>query len=203
MLLLLCFPPLLLLKNICVLADRNTLCRPLHTSYKINAFIKWTHVYTFDWCAQSMFACSRKWAFCPTWPQTEWWIIFFCAHGRSLQAVLVCCQYWRQSIWLQICFYLEKDVQSFVWNGVLQIFSYVSSCRSLIHFLHVYKHIYRVLWWHILGTKEGCIIHIASINPYVLLGTFSSTKGCCWVLIWPQLFLCFSKWNDFWWQILF
>ncbi len=41
------------------------------------------------------------------------------------------------------------------------------------------------------------------IIPYVLLGTFSSTKGCCWVLIWPQLFLCFSKWNDFWWQILF
>ncbi len=43
----------------------------------------------------------------------------------------------------------------------------------------------------------------ALFNPYVLLGTFSSTKGCCWVLIWPQLFLCFSKWNDFWWQILF
>ncbi len=43
----------------------------------------------------------------------------------------------------------------------------------------------------------------ALLNPYVLLGTFSSTKGCCWVLIWPQLFVCFSKWNDFWWQILF
>lgn len=48
-----------------------------HPSYKIEAFIKWTHMYIFDWCAQSMFTCSRKWAFCPTWPQTEWWIIFF------------------------------------------------------------------------------------------------------------------------------
>ncbi len=27
----------------------------------------------------------------------------------------------------------------------------------------------------------------------MLLGTFSSTKGCCWVLIWPQLFLCFKS----------
>ncbi len=51
--------------------------------------------------------------------------------------------------------------------------------------------------WHTAATQRQ------GINPYVLLGTFSSTKGCCWVLIWPQLFLCFSKWNDFWWQILF
>ncbi len=53
----------------------------------------------------------------------------------------------------------------------------------------------------VLFTRDGMMER--EINPYVLLGTFSSTKGCCWVLIWPQLFLCFSKWNDFWWQILF
>ncbi len=34
---------------------------------------------------------------------------------------------------------------------------------------------------------------ILELNPYVLLGTFSSTKGCCWVLIWPQLFLVFQQ----------
>ncbi len=75
-----------------------------------------------------------------------------------------------------------------------------------------------VLWLYIQGGVKFCL-HLEdvvvfrglgwgdewhfNVNPYVLLGTFSSTKGCCWVLIWPQLFLCFSKWNDFWWQILF
>ncbi len=34
-------------------------------------------------------------------------------------------------------------------------------------------------------------------------GSFRPLRGAVWVLIWPQLSLCFSKWNDFWWQILF
>ncbi len=91
-------------------------------------------------------------------------------------------------------FYRQVPGQTMLsWN----VFYHVMSCELLVKYIWYYS-IYSMLF-----SLDVFVFFSSYLNPYVLLGTFSSTKGCCWVLIWPQLFLCFSKWNDFWWQILF
>lgn len=114
-------------------------------------------MYTFDWCVQSMFTCSRKWAFCPTWPWTEWWIIFL--HSRKVIASRsgVMPVWDTVSVITDLFLYRERcSGCCVIWLCLVYASFFFFSHVFLIHSIHVYKHISRALWWHIFWTKELC-----------------------------------------------
>lgn len=154
MLWLLYFSPRLLLKNICVLPDRNALLCPFCTYifwyrsiYQMN-----THVHIWLMCAEHvyMFAEMSFLSYLTVDRMMDHFFAlaeghckpFWCdaSMGYSL------CDYRPVSIWRKMFGVLCDMVMS----CVLQFFSHV----FLIHSIHVYKHISRALWWHIFWTKE-------------------------------------------------